>query len=164
MYMGHFDEALRELDNAGEPENPLVRTFRALVLYYTGQTDAAASLMHQVVTKHPNMHGVRPFMAMFLSAQGKHEAAIAELSDDVKRNGEVDADIAYSIASAYALEDQRADAFEWLARAIALGNENEPCFHNDPNWAALRSDPRFGELMDKVHPGRKSNKDAAPEP
>jgi eukaryotic-like serine/threonine-protein kinase len=162
MYMGNFDEAIRQLDNAGEPDNPLVRTFRALALYYSGQTDAAAELMQQVVKKHPNMHGIRPFMAMFLSAQGKHEEALAQLSDNVMRNGEVDADIAYSIGSVYALEDQPDEAFKWLGRAIALGNENYPCFQNDPNWASLRSDPRFTELMSRVQTGRKAKSAEAP--
>ena len=118
MYMGHFDEALRQLDNAGEPDNPLVKTFRALALYYTGHTDPAAELMQQVVAKHPNMHGIRPFMAMFLSAQGKHEEALAQLSENVKRNAEVDPDIAYSVASVYALEDMRAKRLNgWSARS-----------------------------------------------
>jgi serine/threonine-protein kinase len=151
MYMGHFDETFRQLDNAGEPDNPLVRTFRALALYYTGQTDAAAELMKDVVEKHPNMHGIRPFMAMFLSAQGKHEEALAQLTPDVKRNGEVDADISYSIGSVYALEGLHGDAFEWLERSISLGNANRPCFENDPNWASLREDPRFVELIAGIH-------------
>ncbi len=147
MYLGHFDEVFRELDNAGEPDNPLVRTFRALALYYTGQTDAAAEMMKDVVEKHPNMHGIRPNMAMFLSAQGKHDEALAQLTPDVKRNGEVDADIAYSIGSVYALEGLQGDAFEWLERSISLGNANRPCFENDPNLASLRGEPQFAELM-----------------
>ena len=150
MYMGQFENATRELDNAGEPDNPLVRTFRALSLYYTGQTDAAAELMRQVVERHQDMHGIRPFLGMFLSAQGHHEEARAQLTAAVKRNAEVDPDIAYSVASVYALENARDEAFEWLARSIALGNENRPCFENDPNWAALRDDARFVELMSKV--------------
>ena len=154
MYMGHFDETFRQLDNAGEPDNALVRTFRALALYYTGQTNAAAELMRDVVEKHPNMHGIRPFMAMFLSAQGKHEGALAQLTPDVKRNGEVDADISYSIGSVYALEGLQGDAFEWLERSISLGNANRPCFENDPNWASLRDDPRFIELMKRVRPSK----------
>jgi serine/threonine-protein kinase len=149
MYMGHFDDTFRQLDNAGEPDNALVRTFRALALYYTGQTDAAAELMRDTVAKHPNMHGIRPFMAMFLSAQGKHDEALAQLTPEVKRNGEVDADISYSIGSVYALEGLKGDAFEWLERSIALGNANHPCFENDPNWATLRDDPRFIELTSK---------------
>ena len=147
MYLGQFDEVFRQLDNANEPDNALIQTFRALALYYTGQTDAAAELMRRVVEQHPNMHGIRPFMAMFLSAQGKHEEALAQLTSDVKRNGEVDADISYSIASVYALEGLRADAFEWLERSIALGNANRPCFENDPNLTSIRSDPRFLDLM-----------------
>src|SRR6266850_1512327 len=150
MYMGHFDEVFRQLDNAGEPENPLVRTFRALALYYTGQTDAAVDLMQLVLNRHPNMYGVKPFMAMFLSAQGKHDEALAQLTNNVKRNGEVDADISYSIASVYALEGLRSEAFAWLERAIALGNENRPCFENDPNWATLRAEPQFAELMNGI--------------
>ena len=150
MYMGQFDEVFRQLDNAGEPDNALVQTFRALALYYTGQTDAAATLMRTEVEKHPNMHGIRPFLAMFLSAQGKHDEALAQLTSDVKRNGEVDADISYSIGSVYALEGLHGDAFEWLERSIALGNANKPCLENDPNWASLREDPRFRELLSRL--------------
>src|SRR4029079_18544988 len=58
MNMGRFDDAFKQLDNAEEPDNPLVQTFRALGLYYTGQTDAAANLMHDVVASHPRMHGI----------------------------------------------------------------------------------------------------------
>jgi len=151
MYMGKFEEAMRQLDNAGEPDNPLVRTFRALAAYYSGQTDLAAQQMEQVVSRHPDMPGIRPFLAMMLSAQGKHQAALAQLTENVIRNGEVDPDISYSISSVYALEGMRDEAFEWLARAISLGNENRPCFENDPNWASLRDDPEFAELMKRLH-------------
>ena len=96
------------------------------------------------------MHGIRPFMAMFLSAQGKHEEALAQLNSSVIRNAEVDADIAYSVASVYALEGMRTEAFEWLARSIALGNENQLCFESDPNWSALRNDEQFQKLMAQV--------------
>jgi serine/threonine-protein kinase len=150
MYMGRFDDAFKQLDNAEDPDNALVQTFRALAFYYTGQTDAAADLMRQVVSDHPNMHGIRPFMAMFLSVQGKHEEALSQLSGDVKRNGEVDADIAYSIGSVYALEGIASEAFSWLERSIALGNENRRCFESDPNWNSLRSDPRFAELVGSI--------------
>ena len=150
MNMGRFEDAFKQLDNAEEPDNPLVQTFRAVALYYTGKTDDAAELMRKVVASHPNMHGIRPFMAMFLSAQGKHEEAIAQLTDNVKRNGEVDADIAYSIGSVYALEGNASEAFAWLERSIALGNENRRCFERDPNWNGLRDDPRFTELMGRI--------------
>jgi len=162
MYMGNFEETSKQLDQAGDPDNPLVKTFRALSLYYTGQTDAAAELMQQVVASHPGMHGIRPFLAMFLSAQGKHVEARAQINSAVIRTAEVDPDIAYSVASVYALEGMQAEAFEWLERAIALGNENQPCFENDPNWSTLRSDPRFQELMAKVSASHQSAEKRVP--
>ncbi len=157
MYMGNFEETNRQLDHAGDPDNPLVQTFRALALYYTGHTDEAATRMQEVVATHPRMHGVRPFMAMFLSAQGKHEEALAQLSISVIRNAEVDPDIAYSVASVYALEGMSEEAFEWLRRSIALGNENVPCFESDPNWSGLREDERFKELIANVRAAHASH-------
>jgi len=92
-------------------------------------------------------------MAMFLSAQGKHDEALAQITPDVKRNGEVDADISYSIGSVYSLEGLHGDAFEWLERSISLGNANRPCFENDPNLVSVRSDPRFEELKQRISHG-----------
>ena len=158
IFRGRFEEALGELDRAGksEPDNPLVKTFRALALYYLGDVAQATGLMQGVVSQHPNMHGVRPFLAMFLSARGRHDEAHMELTEQVKRNAEVDPDIAYGVASVYALEGEREEAFKWLERSRALGNENRPCFEHDPNLSRLRDDPRFQQLLLKITPQRQS--------
>ena len=152
LYKGKFQDAQRELDRAAsvEPNNPLLRMFRAVTMYYTGQVDQATNLLREVLAQNPNLHGVRPFLAMCLSAQGEHQAARAEINEDVKRNAAVDPDIAYALASVYALEDARDEAFEWLQRSVALGNENKPLFEHDPNLKALREDVRFGELIHKI--------------
>jgi len=152
LYKGKREDAMRELDRAAsvEPNNPLLRTIRAVTIYYGGQVDAAADLLREVLEANPNLNGVRPFLAMCLSAQGQHEAARAQLNDDVTRNAAVDPDIAYAVASVYALEGQPDEAFGWLARSVALGNENRPLFENDPNLARLRSDARFGELITRI--------------
>lgn len=152
LYQGNFEEAQRELDRAAsvEANNPLLKTFRALTLYYTRHVDEAAALLREALERNPSLHGVRPFLAMCLSAQGNHEAARAELNEDVKRTASVDPDIAYAVGSVYALEGDRDQAFEWLNRSAALGNENKPCFEHDPNLASLREDPRFGELVRRI--------------
>ena len=152
LYQGKFEEAQRELDRAAsvEPNNPLLRMFRALTMYYLRQTDTATELMREVLEQNPNLHGVRPFLAMCLIAQGNNEAARAELTAEVKRNASVDADIAYAVSSVYALLGDRDQAFEWLRRSAALGNENKPCFEHDPNLASLRDDARFSELMKSI--------------
>jgi len=152
LYKGKREDAMRELDRAAsvEPNNPLLRTIRAVTIYYGGQVDAAADLLREVLEANPNLNGVRPFLAMCLSAQGQHEAARAELNDEVTRNAAVDPDIAYAVASVYALEGEPDEAFGWLGRSVALGNENRPLFENDPNLAQLRTDPRFGELITRI--------------
>ena len=152
LYKGKFDDAQRELDRAAsvEPNNPLLRMFRAVTMYYTGHVNEATDLLREVLDQNPNLHGVRPFLAMCLSARGEHEAARAELNDAVKRNASVDPDIAYAVASVYALEGERDQAFEWLQRSVALGNENRPLFEHDPNLTSIRADLRFGELIRKV--------------
>jgi serine/threonine-protein kinase len=152
LYQGKFPEAQRELDRAAsvEPNNPLLKTFRALALYYTGQVDAAAALLREALEQNPNLHGVRPFLAMCLSALGQHEGARAELNEPAMRTASVDPDIAYAVASVYALEGDRDQAFEWLERSAALGNENRPCYEHDPNLAALREDVRFKDLIRRI--------------
>ncbi|HBB98898.1 MAG TPA: hypothetical protein DC054_26270 [Blastocatellia bacterium] len=145
LYQEKYDEAMRELDRAAssEPNNPLLRSVRALVMFYRGEVDQACAALREVLSANPNLHGVRPFLAMCLSKQGQHDAALAELNEDVKRTASVDADIAYAVASVYALENDLEQAFEWLQRSVALGNENRFLFEHDRNLAALRGDARF---------------------
>jgi eukaryotic-like serine/threonine-protein kinase len=152
LYKGKTEDAMRELDRANsvEANNPLLRMFRAITMYYTGQVEAARDLLREVLAQNPNLHGVRPFLAMCLSVLGDHDGAHAELNADVRRNAEVDPDIAYAVASVFALEREPDQAFEWLERSVALGNENKPLFEHDPNLKNLRDDPRFGELINKV--------------
>ena len=152
IYLGQLEEATRELDlaQAIEPDNPLAQTFRSLALYYKGEAASATDLMRRVLEDHPDMHGVRPILAMCLSAQGHHDEARAQLTDQVKQNAAVDPDIAYELASVYALEGMKDEAFEWLEKAIALGNENRTPFQHDPNLSSLRDDPAFKSCWQKL--------------
>jgi tetratricopeptide (TPR) repeat protein len=152
LYQGKYDEAMREVDRAAsvEPNNPLLRSVRALLMFYRGDSAQATALLREVLEQHPDLHGVRPLLAMCLSAQGEHEAALAELNDDVKRTASVDSDISYGVASVYALEGAFDEAFDWLRRSIELGNENKLWFENDPNLKSLREDARFAGVMKSI--------------
>ncbi|HEX6622735.1 MAG TPA: protein kinase [Pyrinomonadaceae bacterium] len=150
--LGQTDNALLELDKASgiEPDHPLIKTVRAFMLYYRGETEAAAEWVRAVLAARPEMDGVRPLLAMCLSRQGRHEEACAELTERVKVAASADPDIAYWLASAYALEGMADEAFEWLGRAITLGREDRAWFEADPDWSNLRGDPRFAELMRRL--------------
>jgi serine/threonine-protein kinase len=152
MYQGKYDDAIREMDRAAsvEPNNPLLRSIRALVMFYRGEVAAAANVLREVLEQNPTLHGVRPAYAMCLSSLGQHEAALAELNDVVKRTASVDPDISYAVTSVYGLEGKLDEAFEWFNRSIALGNENTSWFERDPTLASLRDDPRFKEVLARI--------------
>ncbi|HEX6625505.1 MAG TPA: tetratricopeptide repeat protein, partial [Pyrinomonadaceae bacterium] len=152
MYQSRYDDALAELDLGAqmEPNHPLIKTFRAVVLSRRGDPAAAIKLMREVLERHPGMDGVRPLLAQFLVKTGDVAAARGELTERVLDAAAADHDVAYWLATAYAMLGEADEAFEWLERAITLGNENQPWFESDPNWEPLRDDPRFRELMRRI--------------
>jgi serine/threonine-protein kinase len=152
MYQREYEDAFRELDQGAalEPEHPLILVFRARVLYYKGEVEEAINILHQVLQRHPQIDGVRPILAICLSAQGQHTKANEQLTPKVRQVAEADYDISYWLASAYLLQGRQVEALRWLETAISLGNENYKWFESDPNWADMHEDPRFVELMNRI--------------
>ena len=153
-YMEQYDQALAELDQGAaiEPDHPLVRTFRARALYYRGDVVKAAEILEQVLEQQPQLDGIRPIYATFLSALGFSDEAQAQLTEEVKQTANTDHDAAYWLASAYAMEGERDEALKWLRRAIELGNENRTWFERDKNWNSLRNDPEYQQILDSIKP------------
>lgn len=158
MYRQQYEEALAELDKGAElePEHPLIRAFRARVLYYRGEVDAAERILQQVLQQHP-IDGIRPILAICLSAQGKHTEATEQLTKKVRQAAAADHDISNWLAAAYLLQGKQVEALNWLETAIRLGNENVAWFESDPNWADLRADPRFLKLMEGIRQPRQAH-------
>lgn len=152
MYMRQYDEALAELDKGAEvePDHPFIRAFRGVVTFHQGDVERGAEILREVVERHPEIAGLRALYAQTLSRLGEHEAARAELTERLKEVALADHDVPYWLATAYALEGMADEAFDWLGRAIDLGNENRPWFESNPEWETLRTDPRFAELMQRI--------------
>ncbi|HMJ25177.1 MAG TPA: protein kinase, partial [Pyrinomonadaceae bacterium] len=119
-YLARYDEALAELDAgaAVEPDHPLIKTFRARALYYRGEPVKAAEILEQVLEQQPQLDGIRPIYATFLSALGWHDEAREQITAEVIKTADTDHDVAYWLASAYAMEGERELALKWLRRAI----------------------------------------------
>jgi serine/threonine-protein kinase len=151
-YLARYDEALAELDAgaAVEPDHPLIKTFRARALYYRGEPVKAAEILEQVLEQQPQLDGIRPIYATFLSALGWHDEAREQITDEVIKTADTDHDVAYWLASAYAMEGERELALKWLRRAIELGNENRPWFERDKNWDSLRDDPEYQQIVRSI--------------
>jgi len=152
MYQKRYEDALDELQQGAEmePEHPLIKTFRARVLFYRGEVNVATRILQGVLSRHPEIDGIRPILALCLSAQGRHKDANEQLTDKVKEVAAADHDIAYWLASAYVLQGKQVEALKWLNIAVQRGNENYRWFQSDPNWSALHNDPRFMELIAEI--------------
>src|ERR1051326_3068189 len=100
-YQGRYEDAIAELDQGAaiEPDHPLIKTFRARALYYHDEPVKAAEILEQVLEQQPQLDGIRPIYATFLSALGFSDEARAQLTDEVKKTADTDHDVAYWLAS-----------------------------------------------------------------
>jgi serine/threonine-protein kinase len=151
-YQQDYERAMRELDEGAaiEPDHPLIKTFRARALYYHNDVVKAAEILEQVLEQQPQLDGIRPIYATFLSALGFNEEAREQLTDEVKETANTDHDVAYWLASAYAIEGEREEALKWLRRALELGNQNRAWFEKDKNWDTLRDDPEYQQIIQSI--------------
>jgi serine/threonine-protein kinase len=150
-----YAEAVAELERARavEPDHPLVKTFLAQALFNLGRLDEAQGLIEEVLHQQPNFDGVQVVLGWCLSARGEHERARAAITERVRSAAAADPDIAFWLASFYALEGMADEAVEWLARAVRLGNENYPLFSTSTKLRGLKDDARFQELLEELRRG-----------
>lgn len=151
-YRGDNERALAELDKGAqiEPNHPLIRIFRARILYYYGEVNRAIEMMQEILEQNPHLEGMRPILALMLASKGNEEEARAQITERALQMARADHDMAYWTASAYSMLGDKDLAFEWLERAIKLGNENTGWFERDSNLDSLRDDPRFDALMQRI--------------
>ncbi len=150
-----YEDAVAELERVRtvEPNHPLVKTFLAQALFNLGRVEEARGLIEEVLRQHPSLDGVQTVLAWCLSARGEHEGARALITERVRTAAAADPDVAFWLASFYAIEDMPGDALEWLRTAVRLGNENYPLFSTSSKLRGLRDDPRFAELLDELRRG-----------
>jgi eukaryotic-like serine/threonine-protein kinase len=152
IYQLDWDRAAAELAMglAFEPNHPLLRAYVAVVDYYRGQIEKATMELEDVLAKHPDHHAQKLFLAYCYFARGENERALALADDRVVEIARADQDIAYRLATVYALANKVDEAIEWLERSISMGNENYPWVAGNPNWEGLRDEPRFKEILEDL--------------
>ena len=151
-YKGDNERALEELNYGAEvePNHPLIRIFRARILFYDGEPEKAVQMMREVLTENPHLEGMRLILALMLAAAEKPAEARQQITERALQMAEADHDMAYWAASAFALLGEKTTAFEWLERAVTLGNENLGWFERDKNLNPLRSDKRYQDLIERI--------------
>ena len=177
---GRLDDAVRFGRRAIELDPLNVDNYRGLAtaLYFGGHLDEAEAEYRKALELNPDAEGFRYRLALILLAEGKPDAALAEVDrehndhwrrigrvmalDALGRRAESDVELAalqktvngwdYQVAQIYALRHQREQAFAWLDKAYQL---RDPGFANylksDPILADLRSDARYRALLAKLN-------------
>jgi len=152
IYQRDYDKAEAELATglAFEPNHPLLRTYSSVVDYYRGQIEKATMTMEDILAKNPDLQSQKIFLAFCYLARGERDRAFGLLDDRVIDIARADQDIAFRLATVYALAGMNNEAIEWLERSISMGNENYPWISGSPNWEALRDEPRFKDILEDL--------------
>jgi non-specific serine/threonine protein kinase len=153
MMQGKFDEAVPPLLTSYrlEPQNPMVRCLYGQALALAGERAEARRLFAALADESPESFfgGLARLYERALSC----DRAGVEAAADEKLRAAAAADplYAWSVAEAFALVDDRAEAVAWLERGVERGLLNYPLLaEHDPLLAGLRADPAFAALMQKV--------------
>ena len=68
-----------------------------------------------------------------------------------------DSEMAYRLATYFAVEEDASEALHWLRRAIYLGNENYPWFSKNPAWRSLSENADFQRILEDLKKSYRRN-------
>ena len=158
-YQNQIELAGDELEKglALEPRHPLLRTSAGYQQMRMGHLDSAIEILEGVVRDDSEMRIAVPTLALCYVQGGQRERAAALLKDDTLAGAEADSEMAYRLATYFAVEGDSSEALHWLRRAIYLGNENYPWFQKNPAWNNLRTNADFERILEDLKKGFRKN-------
>jgi serine/threonine-protein kinase len=140
-----------------EPRHPLLRTSSGYQQMRTGNLPAAIEILESVIRDDQSMRIAVPTLAMCYVQVGERERAASLLKDDTLAAAEADNEMAYRLATYFAVEGDSSEALHWLRRAIYLGNENYPWFQKNPAWNNLRTNADFERILEDLKKSYRKN-------
>ncbi len=160
-YQRRPEPALQEIQKglALEPRHTLLRTTQAVWHLRHGDLQQAVALLEGVVADDPNLRLAHPTLAIAYHRSGAPERAAALMTDRTLATATADCEMAYRIATYYAVAEQAAEALHWLRRAIYLGNHNAPWFTTNPDWAAVREHDGIRQTLDELAQTQRQHRD-----
>ena len=140
-----------------EPRHPLLRTSAGYQQMRLGHVDKAIEILESVVHDDESLRIAVPTLALCYVQAGDRERAAALLKEDTLAAAEADSEMAYRLATYFAVEGDSSEALHWLRRAIYLGNENYPWFQKNPAWNKLRTNADFERILEDLKRGFRKN-------
>ena len=158
-YQNQLELAGDELDKglALEPRHPLLRTSSGYQQMRLGNLAAAIEILEGVIRDDEKMRIAVPTLALCYVQAGDRARGAALLTDDTLTAAEADSEMAYRLATYFAVEGDSSEALHWLRRAIYLGNENYPWFQKNPAWNNLRTNADFDRILEDLKKSYRKN-------
>ena len=133
-----------------EPKQPLLRISEGYQQMREGQLSRAVDTLEAVIRDDATLRIVFPTIAMCYVQLGDRARAATFITEDVLSAAEADNEMAYRLATYFAVEDDVQEALHWLRRAIYLGNENYPWFSKNPAWRAVSENGDFQRILEDL--------------
>ncbi|MGB8028852.1 MAG: protein kinase [Terracidiphilus sp.] len=158
-YQNQIELAGDELEKglALEPRHPLLRTSSGYQQMRLGNLDKAIAILEGVIADDPSLRIAVPTLAICYVQANARERGAALLQDDTLAAAEADSEMAYRLATYFAVDGDSSEALHWLRRAIYLGNENYPWFQKNPAWNNLRTNADFDRILEDLKKSFRKN-------
>ncbi|WP_263408753.1 serine/threonine-protein kinase [Terriglobus tenax] len=140
-----------------QPDHALLRITQGYQLMRQGELQKAVETMESVVADDPSLRIISPTIAMCYVQLGDREKASTFILDETLSAAEADSEMAYRLATYFAVEGDESEALHWLRRAIYLGNENYPWFSINPAWSKLRGHSDFERILEDLKKSFRKN-------
>jgi len=159
QYQNQMELAADEIEKGLtlEPRQPLLRISRGYQQMRTGDLPAAIETLENVIRDESSLRIVFPTIALCYVQLGDRAKAATFIVDETLSAAEADSEMAYRLATYFALEGDESEALHWLRRAIYLGNENYPWFSKNPAWRNLSGHADFERILEDLKKSYRRN-------
>jgi serine/threonine protein kinase/Tfp pilus assembly protein PilF len=140
-----------------EPRHPLLRTSIAYQRMRLGDLREAIRILEEVIRDDDSMRIAYPTLAMCYAQSGERARAASLIEENSLSAAEADSEMAYRLATYFAVDGDESEALHWLRRAIYLGNENYPWFAKNPAWSRLRGHTDFERILEDLKKSYRRN-------
>ena len=140
-----------------EPRQPLLRISMGYQQMREGQISEAIATLEKVIHDDASLRIVFPTIAMCYVQLGDRKRAAEFVLEETLTAAEADSEMAYRLATYFAVEGDASEALHWLRRAIYLGNENYPWFSKNPAWRGMSENSDFQRILEDLKKSFKRN-------
>jgi serine/threonine-protein kinase len=140
-----------------EPRQPLLRISLGYQQMRLGDLARAVATLEAVVSDDATLRIVFPTIALCYVQLGDRTRAASFILEETLSAAEADGEMAYRLATYFAVDGDESEALHWLRRAIYLGNENYPWFSKNPAWRKLSGHSDFERILEDLKKSYRRN-------